>query len=94
MSTLLTDVERRRLRRIVKFRRGSDQFYRARALLALDKGRPIEDVAKLLRVGLIKARPGGDGRNVPGPAQAGPTFEQDLDYLLEKNAELYRRLAQ
>ena len=56
------------------------------------------------RDGAILVQPAGEGPpkiagpdtfDVPGPQEVGPgdQFEADLDYLLEKNAELYRRLA-
>ena len=100
MSGLLTDAERRRLVEIIDLhskgdnhRRKGHKFYRAKALLALDQGRPIQDVADLLRAGLIEEESEAAKRPEPLPEQPRRTFEQDLDYVLEKNAELYRRLA-
>lgn len=44
---------------------------------------PEAMAARLVRDGLTRSESGSK-----------PEFEEDLDYLLEKNAELYRRLAQ
>ena len=52
MEIRLTDAERGRLRGMVKRPRSRKQLYRAEALLALDEGRPIEEVARQHRVGV------------------------------------------
>jgi hypothetical protein len=93
MSKLLNDDERRLLTRIAQLdRRGRGRYY-ARALLALDGGSPPEEVARILRLGLRAAKrkkEAGHAKEI-APDEA---FERDLDYVLDKNAELYRRLAQ
>jgi hypothetical protein len=48
----LTDSERSRMRGIVKRPRSRKQLYRAEVLLALDEGRPIEEVARQHRMGV------------------------------------------
>lgn len=48
----LTEIERSRLRGMVKRPRSRKQLYRAECLLALDAGRPIEEVARQHRVGV------------------------------------------
>jgi hypothetical protein len=101
MSVKLTDQDRRRLRRYVKRCRSNGQqatgslYDVARAMLALDQGRPSEDVAKLLLPSvekLTKPKTREESRE-SASAEDDPKFEKDLDYVLEKNAELYRRLA-
>ena len=52
MEIRLTEAERSRLRGMVKRPRSRKQLYRAEALLALDEGRPIEEVARQHRVGV------------------------------------------
>ena len=52
MEIRLTETERSRLRGMVKRPRSRKQLYRAEALLALDEGRPIEEVARRHRVGV------------------------------------------
>jgi hypothetical protein len=52
MELRLTEMERSRLRGIVKRPRSRKQLYRAECLLALDAGRPIEEVARQHRVGV------------------------------------------
>ena len=95
MPTVLTPMERREVRAIVKAGRAgrkTHKYFRARALLALDKGLSPEVMLKLLRIGVVKREP----REAPVPPlaeSAKPTFEEDLQYVLDKNAELYRRLA-
>jgi hypothetical protein len=52
MTIRLTESERSRLRGMARRPRSRKQLYRAEALLALDEGRPIEEVARKLRVGV------------------------------------------
>ena len=52
MELRLTEIERSRLRGMVKRPRSRKQLYRAECLLALDAGRPIEEVARQHRVGV------------------------------------------
>ena len=52
MELRLTEMERSRLRGMVKRPRSRKQLYRAECLLALDAGRPIEEVARQHRVGV------------------------------------------
>jgi transposase len=52
MELRLTEMERSRLRGMVKRPRNRKQLYRAECLLALDAGRPIEEVARQHRVGV------------------------------------------
>ena len=49
------------MRRIVKRPRSRKQFYRARALLALDGGHPIETVARMFKVGPERVEAWADG---------------------------------
>ncbi len=51
MAIELTETERSRLRRMVKRPRSRKQYYRAQGLLALGEGRPVEEVARALKVG-------------------------------------------
>jgi len=51
MSVRLPDAERSRLRGMLKRPRSRRQYYRARALLDLDAGRPVEEVARVAKVG-------------------------------------------
>lgn len=92
MSDLLTDAERRLLERMTRLRRRGEGRYFAKALLALDEGRPPEEVARILRIGLKRAKRKQDAA-VASEIPPDEAFERDLDYVLEKNAELYRRLA-
>jgi len=48
----LTESERSGLRGMARRPRSRKQLYRAEALLALDEGRPIEEVARRFRVGV------------------------------------------
>ena len=50
MPIHLTGAERSRMRSMVKRPRSRKQLYRAEALLALDEGRPIEEVAQFQNV--------------------------------------------
>lgn len=52
MDFRLTEAERSRMRGMVRRPRSRKQLYRAEALLALDEGRPIEEVARRYRVGV------------------------------------------
>ena len=52
MEVRLTESERSRLRGMVKRPWSRKQRYRAECLLALDAGRPIEEVARQHRVGV------------------------------------------
>ena len=52
MELRLSEMERSRLRGMVKRPRSRKQLYRAECLLALDARRPIEEVAKQQRVGV------------------------------------------
>ena len=52
MQLRLSEMERSRLRGMVKRPRSRKQLYRAECLLALDAGRPIEEVARQHRVGV------------------------------------------
>lgn len=52
MGALLTDAERSRLRGMARRPRSCKQLYRAEVLLALDDGRPIEEVARQHRMGV------------------------------------------
>ena len=52
MTIRLTDAERSRLQGMARRPRSRKQLYRAEALLALDEGRPIEEVARKFRVGV------------------------------------------
>jgi hypothetical protein len=52
MEIRLTDAERSRLRGMVRRPRSRKQLYRAEVLLALDGGRPIEEVARQHRMGV------------------------------------------
>ena len=52
MEIRLTETERGRLRGMVKRPRSRKQLYRAEVLLALDEGRPIEEVARQHRMGV------------------------------------------
>lgn len=75
MDIRLTDAERGRLRGMIKRPRGRKQLYRAEALLALDEGRPIEEVARRLRMGVER---------VEGWAEA--FAEKRLKFLAEPDA--------
>lgn len=91
MELHLTEEERCQLRVIVKggkAGRKTHKYFRARALLALDKGLSTPQLEKLLSAGLIRIKPSSQVK------QETDEFDQELDYVLEKNAELYRRLAQ
>lgn len=95
MPTVLTPVERRELRAIVKSGRSgrkTHKYFRARALLALDRGLPPEAMLDLMRIGVVKRVP-REATATPAAREPGPTFDEDLQYVLDKNAELYRRLA-
>jgi transposase len=48
----LTEAERSRLQGMARRPRSRKQLYRAEALLALDEGRPMEEVARHFRVGI------------------------------------------
>lgn len=52
MTIHLTEAERSRLRGMARRPRSRKQLYRAEAMLALDEGRPIEEVARRFRVGI------------------------------------------
>jgi hypothetical protein len=52
MSVRLTAGERSRLQGMVRRPRSRKQLYRAEVLLALDEGRPIEEVARRHRMGV------------------------------------------
>lgn len=52
MEIRLTETDRSRLRGMVKRPRSRKQLYRAEVLLALDEGRPIEEVARQHRMGV------------------------------------------
>ena len=52
MEIRLTEAERSRMLGMVKRPRSRKQLHRAEALLALDEGRPIEEVARRSRVGI------------------------------------------
>jgi transposase len=52
MTIRLTDSERSRLRGMARRPRSRKQLYRAEAILALDEGRPIEEVARRMRLGV------------------------------------------
>ena len=52
MMIRLTEAERSRVRGMARRPRSRKQLYRAEALLALDEGRPIEEIARRLRVGI------------------------------------------
>lgn len=52
MEIRLTEMERSRMRGMVKRPRSRKQLYRAEVLLALDEGRPIEEVARQHRMGV------------------------------------------
>jgi transposase len=51
MEIRLTDAERSRMRGMVKRPRSRRQLYHAEALLELDEGRSVEEVARRHRVG-------------------------------------------
>ncbi|WP_165250153.1 helix-turn-helix domain-containing protein [Paludisphaera soli] len=52
MTIRLSEAERSRIRGMVARPRSRRQKYRAEALLELDEGRPIEEVARRFRVGV------------------------------------------
>jgi transposase len=52
MTIRLNDAERSRLQGMARRPRSRKQLYRAEALLALDDGRPVEEVARKFRVGV------------------------------------------
>lgn len=52
MEIRLTEKERSRLQAMVKRPRSRKQLYRAEVFLALDEGRPIEEVARQHRMGV------------------------------------------
>jgi transposase len=52
MTIRLTEAERARVQGMARRPRSRKQLYRAEVLLALDEGRPIEEVARRLRVGI------------------------------------------
>lgn len=52
MEIRLTEKERGRLRGMVRRPSSRKQLYRAEALLELDEGRPVEEVARRHRVGV------------------------------------------
>ncbi len=52
MGLRLTEMERSRLLGMVKRPRSRKQLYRAECLLALDAGRPVEEVARQHRIGV------------------------------------------
>ncbi|CAN5623796.1 hypothetical protein BH23PLA1_BH23PLA1_01850 [soil metagenome] len=79
------------------------RYYQARAILALNKGLTPEQVAKRYRLKpqeVINLSRSFESRRSEFLAQFAiaskdrQDFERDLDYVLEKNQELYRRLAQ
>ncbi len=61
MTVSMTEGERSRLRGMVKRPRSRKQLYRAEALLALDEGRPIEEVARQHRVGIERVEAWAEG---------------------------------
>ena len=61
MAIQLTETERSRLRGMARRPRTRKQLYRAEALLALDEGRPIEEVARKFRVGIERVERWVDG---------------------------------
>lgn len=63
MTIQLTEAERSRLRGMARRPRSRKQLYRAEALLALDEGRPIEEVARRFRVGIERVEQGIEGFN-------------------------------
>jgi len=52
MEIRLTEKERSRMQGMAKRPRSRKQLYRAEVLLALDEGRPIEEVARQHRMGV------------------------------------------
>lgn len=52
MEVRLTEGERSRLRSMARRPRSRKQLYRAEVLLALDEGRPVEEVARQHRMGV------------------------------------------
>ena len=52
MDVSLTEAERGRLRAMARRPQSRKQLYRAEALLELDEGRPIEEVARRHRMGV------------------------------------------
>jgi transposase len=52
MTIRLSEAERSRLQGMTRRPRSRKQLYRAEALLALDEGRPVEEVARRFRVGV------------------------------------------
>ncbi len=52
MEVRLTESERSKLRGMVRRPRSRKQLYRAEVFLALDEGRPIEEVARRHRMGV------------------------------------------
>ena len=86
MLIRLTEAERSRLRGVVRRPRSRKQLYRAEALLELDDGRPIEEVARRHRVGIERVEQWIDGfterrlaylAEPEGPRPKGPGGEQD-----------------
>ncbi len=61
MSVQLSETERSRLRGMARRPRSRKQYYRARALLDLDAGRPIEEVARVAKVGIERVEEWLDG---------------------------------
>jgi hypothetical protein len=90
MSLKLTDTQRHELQRIVnagETGRKTHKYLRAKTLLAYEQGIDLRELERLMSLGLIES----DSSTLEDDDES---FEEDLDYILEKNSELYRRLAQ
>jgi hypothetical protein len=61
MVVTLTEKDRSRLQGMIRRPRSRKQYFRARALLALDDGRPIEEVARVAKVGVERVEAWVDG---------------------------------
>jgi len=61
MSVRISEKERSRLLGMIRRPRSRKQYYRARALLALDDGQPIEAVARTAKVGIERVEAWVDG---------------------------------
>lgn len=79
MEIRLKEKERSRLEGMVRRPRSRKQYYRARALLALDGGQPIEAVARTAKVGIEKVEAWAEGFRLLGLAYLAEDDAPDPD---------------
>lgn len=101
MAIVLTEADTAQLRRMIRRPKSLRQFYFARAILALSRGKDAKEIARssglsIRRIERLIAEFEAEGLAcIPqkAPDSIDPArFESDLDYVLKKNEELYRRL--